>query len=409
MQRGRFFIGLLAILPTLAVADVAVPDTPAGHALSVWLNAFNRGDPANPQVDMQWRSQVSGYDLLEIYSSNQTSIFFHLKPKQPGPDELGKLKVDRTKPTLVTELGTWRMVVGARFEAVTLDATGRAKLVERVARLFNDLYVYPDVGKNVSDALRKRRARGEYRDIIDAEDFAKKLSGDLRDVSHDKHAEVRFSYLVQPPQVPNDSKRLAAINCGFETAEHLPNNVGYLKFNMFADPQVCSQTASAAMTFLADSDALIIDLRDNNGGSGAMVEFIASYLFAGRTHLNDIYRRPENVTAQSWTLPNVPGRRFIGRPVYVLTSKRTFSAAEDLADALKSRKRATLVGDVTGGGAHPVDVKPLDDHFTVIVPTGRSIDSITGGDWEGVGVQPDVLVEAAHALEVATKLATHEH
>jgi retinol-binding protein 3 len=185
----------------------------------------------------------------------------------------------------------------------------------------------------------------------------------------------------------------------------LPPNIGYVKLNMFADPDICALTASAAMTFLADSDALILDLRDNNGGKGSMVEFIASYLFAAHTHLNDIYRRPQNATQEAWTLPYVPGKKFIGKPVFVLTSKRTFSAAEDLCYALKNLQRATLIGETTGGGAHPVEFKRIDDHFAMVVPTGRSISPITKSDWEGTGVEPDVKVAAAQALDVAQKLA----
>ena len=183
--------------------------------------------------------------------------------------------------------------------------------------------------------------------LLYGEDLARKLTEDLRAVSHDRHAEVRFSYVVQPTGLPTEhpeeeSRRLAAINCGFEKAAHLPPNIGYVKFNMFADPEICALTASAAMTFLADSDALILDLRDNNGGLGGMVEFIASYLFAERTHLNDIFMRPQNATNEAWTLPYVPGKKFIGKPVFVLTSQRTFSAAEDLCYVLKNLQRATL-------------------------------------------------------------------
>ena len=201
------------------------------------------------------------------------------------------------------------------------------------------------------------------------------------------------------------ARRFAAINCGFEKAEHLRPNFGYVKFNMFADPQFCASTAAAAMTFLADSDALIVDLRDNRGGHGGMAEFIASYLFDQRTHLDDIFSRAENATREEWTLPYVPGKKFVGKPVFVLTSKQTFSAAEALSYWLKNMKRATLVGETTLGGAHPTDTKPIDEHFSVRVPFSRSINPITKANWEGTGVEPDVKVAADEALEAALKLA----
>jgi C-terminal processing protease CtpA/Prc len=136
-----------------------------------------------------------------------------------------------------------------------------------------------------------------------------------------------------------------------------------------------------------------------------MVELIASYLFDEQTHLIDVFRWPEKTTQESWTLPYVPGKKFIGKPVFVLTSKQTFSAAEAFSTALKDLKRATLVGETTGGGAHLVEPKRINDHFTVIVPIGRPISRVTRGDWEGTGVEPDVKVPATEALDVAQKLA----
>jgi C-terminal processing protease CtpA/Prc len=159
------------------------------------------------------------------------------------------------------------------------------------------------------------------------------------------------------------------------------------------------------MNFLADSDALILDLRDNNGGRGGMVDFIVSYLFAERTHLSDVFRRADNVTTESWTLPYVPGRKFVDKPVYVLISKRTFSAGEALAYMLKDLKRATLIGETTVGGSGTIEFKPIDDHFLIVVPTGRVISPATKTDWAGTGVEPDVKVAADDALEEALRRA----
>jgi hypothetical protein len=423
MLKGSLITALFAVLPAASLADVSAPNTQAGHALGVWLDAFNSGDRAREEsfiktyaswIDldyvMGWRAETGGYDLLDIYSSDQTNVFFRVKAKANAAEEIGRMRVSATEPVAVTELRTWRIPVGGTVDVVRLDATASAKVIDRVNGLLDAFYVFPETAKKMSAALRRNESRGEYRTVLYGEDLARKLTEDLREVSHDKHIEVRFSYVVQPAGLPSKTpeewaRRLAAINCGFEKLEHLPPNIGYVKFNMFADPEICALTASAAMTFLADSDALILDLRDNDGGMGGMSEFIASYLFAERTHLNDVFWRPQNATKESWTLPYVPGKKFVGKPVFVLTSERTFSAAEDLCYALKNLKRATLIGETTGGGAHPIEFKRIDDHFTVIVPAGRSISPITNANWEGTGVEPDVKVSAAEALDVAKKLA----
>jgi len=426
MSIAPFLGALLALLPVLSLADVSVPDTPAGRALSAWLDAFNSGERAREESFIEthasgwdldwmvkWRAETGGYDLLEIYANDPANVFFRIKARVNAVEEVGRLTVSTTEPAAVGEFGTWRVPAGAKVDVVAPDTKTRAKVIERVASLFDEFYVFPDVAKKMSAALRRHQSRGDYDAIRYGQDLARKLTEHLREVSQDKHAEVRFSFVVQADGAPNpdpaaEARRLAAINCGFKKAEQLPSNIGYLKMDGFADADICAPTASAAMTFLADSDALILDLRDNRGGMGVMSEFIASYLFAERTHLNDVFWRAENSTKEGWTLPYVPGRKFIGKPVYVLTSKQTFSAAESLSYALKNLKRATLVGENTGGGAHPIDIKRIDDHFTIVVPIGRSISPITKTDWEGTGVEPDVEVSAAEALDVARKLAAEE-
>jgi C-terminal processing protease CtpA/Prc len=174
---------------------------------------------------------------------------------------------------------------------------------------------------------------------------------------------------------------------------------------MFADPDICGPTATAAMNFLASSDALIVDLRQNGGGEPAMVALICSYLFDQPTHLNDLYERKGDTTAQYWTLPYVPGKRLAGKPVFVLTSSRTFSGAEEFTYNLKNLKRATIVGETTGGGAHPVSGHKIDEHFSIGVPFARAINPISKTNWEGAGVEPDVKAPGAEALDVAKKLA----
>jgi C-terminal processing protease CtpA/Prc len=197
---------------------------------------------------------------------------------------------------------------------------------------------------------------------------------------------------------------MAQVNCGFEKLEILPGNVGYLKFNMFANPEICGATATTAMAFLENVSALIVDMRDNGGGDPAMVAHITSYLFAERTHLNDLWTRSTGSTREFWTNPELPGKRLGQQPVYVLTSSRTFSGGEEFTYNLQSLKRATIVGEATGGGAHPVRGERVDDRFMIAVPFARAINPVTKTNWEGTGVEPDVKVPAADALEKAKEL-----
>jgi retinol-binding protein 3 len=162
------------------------------------------------------------------------------------------------------------------------------------------------------------------------------------------------------------------------------------------------------MAFVAHTDALIFDLRDNGGGDPAMVAFIASYLFDRHTHLNDLYNRRENSTEQYWTLPYVPGERLPKQPVFVLTSSHTFSGAEEFCYDLKTQKRATIVGETTGGGAHPVGGHTVADYFMIGVPFAKAVNPVTKTNWEGTGVEPDVKVSAADALTTAEKLAAEK-
>ena len=192
------------------------------------------------------------------------------------------------------------------------------------------------------------------------------------------------------------------INCAFEKVETLPRNIGYLKLNFFPDRSVCEQTATTAMASLNNTDALIVDLRDNHGGMPDMVALMASYFF---DHPEYFYNPRENTTQESWTHSPVPGDKLADKPVYVLTSSRTFSGAEQFCYDLKMLKRITLVGETTGGGAHSGVWYRIDDHFGMGIPETKPINPYSTPDWEGTGVEPDVKVKAADALLTALKLA----
>lgn len=260
------------------------------------------------------------------------------------------------------------------------------------------------------DALLTHERNGDYKGEVNGSEFAALLTKHLQDVSHDLHLRVVYSTTEVPPlgppeRDPNFQRRIERDNCAFREVKILPDNIGYLRFDAFLPPSLCGGTATAAMQFLAHVDALIFDLRENHGGDPHMTAFMASYLFDRRTHLNDIYDQRDHSTQEFWTTQDVTGPRFGKTPVYVLTSATTFSGAEEFTYDLKNLKRAVIVGETTGGGAHLVMMHRLDAHFIIGVPFARPINPISKTDWEGRGVTPDVKVKGADALQTAERLA----
>jgi hypothetical protein len=296
---------------------------------------------------------------------------------------------------------------------LNVTAETRKQVIDAALKRLNDGYVFADVAQSMEKAVRDRAAKGEYDQITSARAFAEKLTSDLQAVSKDKHLRVRYSHQPLPerpagPREPTAEEReeyrreMAWINSGFDKVERLPGNIGYIEFRGFTDAEIGAETVAAAMNFVANTDALIIDLRRNGGGSPQMVALICSYLFGAEpVHLNSLYWREGNRTEEFWTRKEIAGKRYLNKDVYVLTSNRTFSGAEEFTYNLKNLKRATIVGETTGGGAHPGGFARLHEHFGMFIPRGRAISPITKTNWEGTGVKPDVEVPADQALHVA--------
>jgi retinol-binding protein 3 len=418
-------LALLLISVGCGLAQTTVPDTPAGHTLQAWLDAFNSGDRAkietyvktvdrSESVDgmLSFRSQTGGFELLSIESSEPLHIRFRVKEKGGPTNALGNLLVKDGQPPTVGTFGLRALPPGAVLANVTLDAALRKQVIDGVDADLTEFYIDAALAMQMKEAVQAHEKAGAYDSITDGDAFAARLTDDLRAVSHDKHLHVDFSPFKVPPRgkpTPEDEARfhqqMEHDNCGFNKIEILQNNIGYIKFDGFMDASFCGPTVVAAMGFVAHTDAIIFDLRQNGGGQPAMVTMIASYLFDQPTHLIDIYNRKEDSTTQNWTLSYLPGTRLTKQPVFVLTSARTFSGAEEFAFDLKNQKRATIVGETTGGGAHPVAPHTVADYFTVGVPFAKSLDPATKTNWEGTGVEPDVKVPAADALATAEKLA----
>jgi C-terminal processing protease CtpA/Prc len=301
----------------------------------------------------------------------------------------------------------------------TIDAATRTEEINGLIKELNDQYVFPETAKKMEADLRERLKKNEYDQITSAKALGEKLTADLQSVSKDKHLRVRYS--SRPIPIPteggepseaekaDEARYTRFMNSGFERVERMRGNIGYISFFGFMDPEVGADTVASAMNFVAGTDALIFDLRENGGGDPGMVALICSYLFGDKpVHLNDLYWRKGNKTEEFWTKPTVAGKKYLDKDVYILTSSRTFSGAEEFSYNLKNLKRAVIIGETTGGGAHPGDMVRLNEHFGVFLPIGRAISPITKTNWEGTGVEPDIKVPKDQALKTAYLLALNK-
>jgi hypothetical protein len=291
-----------------------------------------------------------------------------------------------------------------------LTAADRKQVVDSLASTLVGRYVFPEVGTRVAADLKARLSKGEYDGLSDGVAFADKLTADMHAIAHDGHLNVRWSdgtdnQLNEHPTADERARRelwARTRNYGFDKLERLSGNVGYLELRGFMPADQMRQTAIAAMRFLGNSDAIIIELRRNGGGEPEAVALLTSWFFpkGKKVHLNDLWWRDGNRTEQFFTDPKLDVPRFTG-PVYVLTSSRTFSAAEEFTYNLKQLKRATQVG----GGANPGEGVQLSANFGVFMPTGRAINPITHDNWEGKGNVPEIATSADDALKTAHRAA----
>jgi hypothetical protein len=404
---------------------VAAPDTPAGQVLAAWIDAVNSNDlaraeqfdsihdgrvPGNASNLLRLRGQTGGFDLASVSQSEPRYVEFAVKERATGREAIGMMEVSDATPPRIVNSQVRLPPPGARLIGFGIDAATRDRVINGTLTKLDEFYVFPETAKKMAAAVREREKKGEYANVRNGVQLALLLTTHLQEVSRDRHLRVTFSPFAAggpggpgPGSGPGPGPR--GDPCGFEKAERLDGNIGYIKLNVFADPAECREAASAAMARIADVDAVIFDLRDNGGGRPQMVALLTSYLFAQRTHLNDLWNRTTGQTEEFWTTEDVPGKKLTTQPVYVLTSQRTFSGAEEFSYNLKNLKRATIVGETTGGGAHPVAPQEIDERFVAVVPNGRAINPITKTNWEGVGVEPDVKVPAAEALLKARELA----
>ena len=292
-----------------------------------------------------------------------------------------------------------------------LDSAGRTAVVNAAANALRERYVYPDVGRRAAEAIEAALAAGKYDEIVQPWALAERLTADLQDVAHDKHMRVSARGPAPTPAAatggppPGPPPRSEA---GVARADRLPGNVGYIEVVALPGLDAFKPPVERAMAALADTRALIIDLRRNGGGTPQAEVYLTSYLIdpAKPVAVNRfVWRNPGTETFRTEEfMSSATPYWYRDKPVYVLTSARTFSGGEAVAYDMQVLKLATIVGETTGGGANPGGMAPLTPDFAMFVPGGRGENPTTGTNWEGVGVKPDVATPAADALKVALGL-----
>lgn len=305
------------------------------------------------------------------------------------------------------------LVLPGSMNGGSISKKEQDEIIDKISSFLINNYVSPEIGERASGLLMTSHKEGKYSEIKSVQEFAVQLNTDLQEWSNDKHLGVVYDpdWIRQMKETGDEDAYLTeemiaeerARNFGFKRCEVFDGNVGYLDLRIFFHPKYAGATAVAAMNLLSDCEAVIFDLRNNGGGWGYMVAFLSSYFLDNEeiTHLNSVYSRPEDRYYQSWTAPYVPGRIMADIPLYILTSRSTFSAAEEFCYNLKVLKRAIIVGERTRGGAHPISSKMLSNELILILPEMTSVHPVTKTNWEGVGVEPDIATTAGNAINIA--------
>ena len=295
--------------------------------------------------------------------------------------------------------------------ATALSASDRTAIVQTLTAKMNANYIEPAVAERVGTAIARKNAEGGYASAASPQAFTEVLAKDLRDLSGDLHFGARIDerfrefsgdvYIPSRAEMDEAREQTERWGFGIEKIERLAGNVGYIELRGFGNPTFVGPAYTAAMSLMAGTDALILDLRRNGGGSPASVAYLMSHFFplGDHRHLIDMYDRPSDSTQQYWTVPTVAQR--YDKSVYVLTSARTFSGGEDCAYDFQVQKRGTLVGETTGGGSNPVRPFSAGHGIVVMIPSARATNFVTKTNWEHVGVKPDIAVPAAQALQTA--------
>lgn len=314
---------------------------------------------------------------------------------------------------MITTLITLAFIGAAQQQAPDLTEDLKKVTVESLAEKMEHEYVFPKLGAQVKALLLKNHSDGKYDEIKDGNAFAGALLEDVNTVIHDKHFMFWFSArrlegeMKPGPEYEAERRVLLRRHNGLvKEVKHLAGNIGLFKIDALLDPEHIVRPLSGAMKFLQETDAMIIDLRDNGGGVPEAVQLICSYFLQPAPILLEThYWKPTDEETEYWSLPKVDGERYLDKPLFILTSEETASGAEGLAYVLKHLGRATIVGERTWGGSHPGTTMRISEHFASVIPMGYTVVASTGKDWEETGVLPDVEVPSGEALIRAQILA----
>ena len=306
-------------------------------------------------------------------------------------------------PALLLSIQSTKAQQSNEQKKVPISERAKNEVLDSLLQKLNEFYVFPDTLTKIENKIRLYKKKGYYSKINDSKTFADTLTNQLLKITHDKHLSVSFNEenetFIQPSaedekeKAKNFQRFEIQKNFGFTKIGILDGNIGYLKIEAFFPVNDAAPTATAAMNYLTNTDALIIDLRPNHGGEPEMIQFLASYFFdTTRVHLNDLFWREGNKTIQYWTLSNVSGKRYLDKSIYILTNEETFSAGEEFTYDLQALNRATVIGKTTGGGANPGSEVTIKGQFVAFIPNGRAINPVTKTNWEGKGVKPNIQI-----------------
>ncbi|MHA1907676.1 MAG: S41 family peptidase [Candidatus Thorarchaeota archaeon] len=298
---------------------------------------------------------------------------------------------------------------GSISKELPLDV--RKAVVTNTIKIVREKYVFPEKSIEIADYIQEKLDNGRYHELTTVREFCPALRDDLREVSQDGHLGVFYWPDKAAKLREKDSdiedpeewfQHYQGNNYGLIKAEYLRGNVGYLDIQIFAPLSKSKETLIHMMNFISNCDALIIDVRNNGGGDPYLVQLLESYFFDGPPKLLlTLHKRDVDSSEQIRTIPHLIGKHLPSIPLYILTSRRSFSGAEDFSYTLKHHDRATIVGEPSSGGAHTTDEEVVHSDFVIHIPTGYPIHPVTGENWEGTGVEPDIAVPHEQALGAA--------
>jgi retinol-binding protein 3 len=302
------------------------------------------------------------------------------------------------------------------FSQDVLKVTDKEKteVINNLCKLIENEYVIAETGILISKKINENLKTGKYNSIKDVIQMCDVLTHDLRTISKDEHFDIMHapgyvlrlqttlskadSLEMENTQIKEGQKN----NFGFKELSIMEGNIGYLNLTSFHDLRHAKETITSAMNFLTYTEAIIIDLRNNTGGSLDMPPYLASYFLGDDIKvLLQFIDRNNKVNSKTETTQQLDGKRLFGKPLYILTSNETVSAAEAFIYSLKNRKTAIVIGETTKGAANPNEAKVLNENFLVLLPNYRPIDPLTGTNWEGTGIQPDIKIMADKGKETA--------